>query len=208
MTVASSRPGSRERAAAAHRCRSSAPAECRARSRWCLLSLGPLTSAIMRSRNVSPGLAVCARYQSDSTRVPPVTLLRSPPLSRMTGRSPVTALSSTEATPSITSPSPDHIAGLDQHDVVLAQSRARRTSTAGIRTGLRRASSPYVAARLRSASAWALPRPSAIASAKLANNTVNHSQAEMPKMNAGDSVRRWTTASTQERSSARCRRTR
>ena len=38
--------------------------------------------------------------------MPPVTLLRSPPLSRMTGAlSPVIALSSTEATPSITSPS-------------------------------------------------------------------------------------------------------
>ena len=35
----------------------------------------------------------------------------------------------------------------------------------------------HVAARLRAAqSAWALPRPSAIASAKLANSTVNHSQ--------------------------------
>ena len=31
---------------------------------------------------------------------------------------------------------------------------------------------------VRSASAWALPRPSAIASAKLANRTVNHSQRE------------------------------
>ncbi len=30
---------------------------------------------------------------------------------------------------------------------------------------------------LRSESAWALPRPSAMASAKLANSTVNHSQA-------------------------------
>jgi hypothetical protein len=29
---------------------------------------------------------------------------------------------------------------------------------------------------LRSVSAWALPRPSAMASAKLANSTVNHSQ--------------------------------
>ena len=44
--------------------------------------------------------------QSESTRVPPVTALRSPPLSRMTGAlSPVMALSSTEAMPSITSPS-------------------------------------------------------------------------------------------------------
>ncbi len=45
--------------------------------------------------------------QSESTRVPPVTALRSPPLSRMTGAlSPVMALSSTEATPSTISPSP------------------------------------------------------------------------------------------------------
>ena len=67
----------------------------------------PSTSAIMRSRNVSPGLAVTrTTSQSESTRVPPVTLLRSPPLSRMTGAlSPVIALSSTDATPSITSPS-------------------------------------------------------------------------------------------------------
>ena len=44
--------------------------------------------------------------QSESTWVPPVTELLSPPLSRMTGAlSPVIALSLTEATPSITSPS-------------------------------------------------------------------------------------------------------
>lgn len=63
--------------------------------------------AIMRSRNVSPGLAVtCTTSQSDSTRVPPVTEEKSPPDSRMTGAdSPVMALSSTEATPSITVPS-------------------------------------------------------------------------------------------------------
>jgi hypothetical protein len=35
---------------------------------------------------------------------------------------------------------------------------------------------------LRSASAWALPRPSAIASAKLANSTVNQSQSETARM--------------------------
>ena len=61
----------------------------------------------MRSRNVSPGLAVIrTTSQSERTAVPPVTLLRSPPLSRITGAlSPVIALSSTEATPSMTSPS-------------------------------------------------------------------------------------------------------
>ena len=45
--------------------------------------------------------------RSESTRVPPVTALRSPPDSRITGAdSPVTADSSTDAMPSITVPSP------------------------------------------------------------------------------------------------------
>ena len=65
----------------------------------------------MRSRKVSPGLAVMRTIsQSESTWVPPVTELRSPPLSRITGAlSPVMAASSTEATPSTTSPSPGMI---------------------------------------------------------------------------------------------------
>jgi hypothetical protein len=68
----------------------------------------PSTSAIMRSRNVSPGLDVIFTLtQSESTRVPPVTAERSPPASRITGAdSPVIADSSTDATPSTTSPSP------------------------------------------------------------------------------------------------------
>ncbi len=70
--------------------------------------LAPSTSAIMRSRKVSPGFEVMrTTIQSESTRVPPVTAERSPPLSRITGAdSPVIADSSTEATPSTTSPSP------------------------------------------------------------------------------------------------------
>ena len=86
--------------------------------------LAPSTMAIMRSRKVSPGLTVTRiTSQSDSTRVPPVTALQSPPASRITGAdSPVMADSSTEATPSITSPSPGiDLAGLDQHQVALAQ---------------------------------------------------------------------------------------
>ena len=61
--------------------------------------------------NVSPGLEVIwTTIRSDSTRVPPVTAERSPPDSRMTGAdSPVMADSSTEATPSTTSPSPGMI---------------------------------------------------------------------------------------------------
>ena len=68
----------------------------------------PSTIAIMRSRKVSPALAVIRTIsQSERTRVPPVTALRSPPVSRMTGAlSPVMALSSTDAMPWMTSPSP------------------------------------------------------------------------------------------------------
>ena len=62
----------------------------------------------MRSRNDWPGSWVTSTtMRSESTRVPPVTALRSPPDSRMTGAdSPVIADSSTEAMPSTTVPSP------------------------------------------------------------------------------------------------------
>ena len=68
----------------------------------------PSTSAIMRSRNERPGSwVISTTIRSDSTRVPPVTALRSPPDSRITGAdSPVIADSSTEAMPSMTVPSP------------------------------------------------------------------------------------------------------
>ena len=70
--------------------------------------LAPSTSAIIRSMKLSPGSAeICTTMRSESTRVPPVTAQRSPPDSRITGAdSPVIADSSTEAMPSITSPSP------------------------------------------------------------------------------------------------------
>ena len=57
--------------------------------------------------------------RSDSTRVPPVTALRSPPASRMTGAdSPVIADSSTDAMPSTMSPSPGMTSsGLDDDPV-------------------------------------------------------------------------------------------
>ena len=62
----------------------------------------------MRSRNDWPGSwVISTTMRSESTRVPPVTALRSPPDSRMTGAdSPVIADSSTEAMPSMTVPSP------------------------------------------------------------------------------------------------------
>ena len=47
----------------------------------------PSTSEIIRSRNECPGSwVISTTIRSDSTRVPPVTALRSPPDSRMTGR--------------------------------------------------------------------------------------------------------------------------
>src|SRR5579875_1924331 len=121
--------------------------------------LAPSTIAIIRSRNVSPGSEVIrTTSQSDSTRVPPVTALRSPPHSRITGAlSPVIALSSTEATPKTTSPS-------------LGMSSPAVTSTGSPRRWR------------RSSSACAAPRPSAIASAKFANSTVNQSQSDTARM--------------------------
>ena len=61
----------------------------------------------MRSRKLSPGLALTrTRISSDSTVVPPVTAERSPPASRMTGAdSPVMTDSSTVAAPAMISPS-------------------------------------------------------------------------------------------------------
>jgi len=61
----------------------------------------------MRSKKVWPRSAVMrTTMRSESTLVPPVTAERSPPDSRMTGAdSPVIADSSTEATPSVISPS-------------------------------------------------------------------------------------------------------
>ena len=81
----------------------------------------------MRSRKVSPGFGGDAHDEPVGEHARAAGhALRSPPLSRMTGAlSPVIALSSTEATPSMTSPSPGiDVAGLDQHDVALAQRAA------------------------------------------------------------------------------------
>ena len=70
----------------------------------------------------------------------------------------------------------DEVAGLDQHDVARPEARCRerpvrRSARAGQHAW------PAVSVRVRRrVSACALPRPSAIASAKLANSTVNQSQ--------------------------------
>jgi hypothetical protein len=139
----------------------------------------PSTMLIMRSRNDSPGLTeMRTTSQSDSTRVPPVTAEKSPPDSRTTGAdSPVMALSSTEATPSMTSPS----SGTTSPASISTTSSRRRFSACSGSHGVPwRGSASFLAQllflRLRSEAACALLRPSAMASAKLANNTVNHSQ--------------------------------
>ncbi len=98
----------------------------------------PSTRPIMRSRKVSPGLAVMRiLITSESTRVPPVTALRSPPLSRTTGAdSPVMADSSTVAAPSMISPSPGmNLAGFHDDDIALAQHAWRRFPPARRRLG-------------------------------------------------------------------------
>ena len=139
----------------------------------------PSTSAIMRSRNERPGSwVISTTMRSLSTRVPPVTALRSPPDSRMTGAdSPVMADSSTEAMPSITVPSP----GI---------SSPASTTTTSPRTSseapfaVPSASRAVVSRRMaRSVAAWARPRPSAMASAKLPKITVSHSHTATVKAN-------------------------
>ena len=67
----------------------------------------------------------------------------------------------------------DQLAGLDDDHVALAQRRRRNRFLAAVR----RAGAPWSpCASCAASSACALPRPSATASAKLANSTVNHSQ--------------------------------
>ena len=107
--------------------------------------------------------------------MPPVTPERSPPDSRITGAdSPVTADSSTEAMPSTISPS----AGIMSPASQTTRSPARRSGAGrGSSTSPGPSRRAIVVVRvLRRLSAWALPRPSASASAKLAKSTVSHSQ--------------------------------
>src|ERR1017187_8218483 len=135
----------------------------------------PSTRAIMRSRKVSPGLEVIfTLIQSLSTLVPPVTALRSPPDSRITGAlSPEMADSSTLAMPSMTSPSPGIVSPAST--MTVSPLRNKAAATISVRPLFTRRALVSVLV-LRRVSACALPRPSAMASAKLANSTVNHSQ--------------------------------
>ncbi len=135
----------------------------------------PSTNAIILSRKVSPAAAVIrTTIRSESTVVPPVTALRSPPASRITGAdSPVIADSSTLAIPSTTSPSPG---------TTWPASTTTRSPTlswvagTGVSAPVRSSSRATVSVRAaRSDAAWALPRPSATASARLPKSTVSHS---------------------------------
>src|SRR6516164_5365375 len=145
----------------------------------------PSTSLIMRSMKVDPCAAVMrTRIQSDNTCVPPVTAERSPPDSRITGAdSPVIAASLTEAMPSITSPS---------EGILSPASTSTTSPTFRLVPGTSRyvRSEPvnslaWLSVRVfRKDSACALPRPSAIASAKLAKSTVNHSHRMIWKVKA------------------------
>ncbi len=115
----------------------------------------------------SPGPAeMRTMIRSDSTVVPPVTPDRSPPASRITGaNSPVIAASLTTAPPSITSPSPGMTWFASTTTLSPVLSAAEETCSTDWSARRRKAG---VATRvLRSVSAWALPRSSATAVAKL-----------------------------------------
>jgi hypothetical protein len=90
------------------------------------LRCAPSTRPIIRSMNVLPGsVVIFTTIRSESTRVPPVTLDRSPPDSRTTGAdSPVIADSSTEAMPEMMSPSP----GITSPAVTTTTSPSRRSA--------------------------------------------------------------------------------
>src|ERR1017187_2690753 len=137
---------------------------------------------IIRSRNELPSSAVTlTTMRSLMTFVPPVTALRSPPLSRMTGAdSPVMADSSTVAMPSTISPSPAIMSPASQTNRSPIFNSALGTEVSLPLTSLR---AIVLVRSLRNASAWALPRPSAIASAKLAKRQVNHSQTQIWTLN-------------------------
>ncbi len=134
----------------------------------------------MRDHPVEEGLARvgarCATMsQSERTCVPPGhgAAIAAALADDRGALSPVMALSLTEAVPSRTSPSAGmRFARFDQDLVPLAE-RARsplRWRVQGVRRGSAETSWPCTSLRaVRRVSAWALPRPSAMASAKLAN---------------------------------------
>ena len=148
----------------------------------------PSTRPIILSMKLSPGFCVIlTTMRSESTVVPPVTADRSPPDSRITGAdSPVMADSSTEAIPSTTSPSPGMVWPASTTTMSPCCSCGAATSSSrptdpGAQPFRRRAVIDVFA--LRRLSAWALPRPSATASARFAKITVSQSHTTMSQAN-------------------------
>jgi len=155
----------------------------------------PSTRAIIRSTNDWPGsVVILTTIRSDSTRVPPVTEDRSPPDSRTTGAdSPVIADSSTLATPSMMSPSPGMMSPASQTTrLPTFRSDAAIRHSWPWSSNLRAIAVSRVA---RSDAACALPRPSATASARLANSTVSHNHTVTVMTNVLVSVKHSTVHS-------------
>ncbi|MDI2019845.1 hypothetical protein PJL18_00339 [Paenarthrobacter nicotinovorans] len=134
--------------------------------------------------NVSPGSAVMrTTILSERTLVPPVTEDLSPPDSLMTGAdSPVMVDSSTLARPSMISPSEGMTSPASQMTTSLSFRSVPATTLVLPSSWRSRAVTPWRLARRLSA--WAFPRPSAMASESVPNSTVSHSHAvtAMPKM--------------------------
>ena len=138
----------------------------------------PSTSAIIRSRNVSPG------FGGDAHPDP----VRQHPRAAGHGRAVAAGLADDrrrlardrglvdrrDAFDDL-AVAGDELAGRHEHDVAPAAARRRHRLRLAVRPA-RRLAMVSVRAR-RSVAACALPRPSAIASAKFANSTVNQSQA-------------------------------
>ncbi len=191
-------------------------AGCSARSRWASsAATAPSTSAIIRSTNVSPGLDVIrTTIRSESTRVPPVTALRSPPDSRTTGARLAgdrRLVDRRDARDDV-AVAGDHLAAVTTTTVAERRS-ADGTSSIAVRSAHRIrcrvvADDPagdraWCGSRAASA-ACALPRPSATASARFAKSTVSHSQTAIDQVKpAGTGVARRCRRGTARRSRAR-----
>ena len=116
--------------------------------------------------------------QSETTVVPPVTAERSPPLSRITGAlSPVMAASLTEATPSTISPSEAITSPASTRMIDPTSSSEALVGTTLPVFGSTISLALVVTRVARRLSAAALPRPSAMLSATLANRTVAQSHS-------------------------------
>ena len=144
----------------------------------------PSTSAIMRSRKVEPGAAVMrTTSQSETTSVPPVTALRSPPLSRMTGADFAGHGGLVHAGDALDRPRRRRGSGRRPRPAPRRPPAGRSRRAAATGCGRRGGPGAWPASSVRARrrlSACARPRPSATASAKVAKSTVSQSQAAMP----------------------------